>query len=126
LRTTVASLTPFLRSLRLLKLLPLRLAGLAASLRFFLRRKPVRSLKFPRGHSGFSFMTRPNSCNSCLLPLPPPPLFPAKYQAQEIGIGEPAVVLPLADDHQVHGRDYEHSLVAGANRRNHISWRFPT
>ena len=50
---------------------------------------------------------------------------PPEYQAQEMSVGKAAVVLSLTNNHQVHGWNDKHALVTGANRRNHITRRFP-
>jgi hypothetical protein len=45
--------------------------------------------------------------------------------SEEMGVGETAVVPTLTDNDEVHGGHDEHSLVAGADRRNHVSRRLP-
>ena len=41
-----------------------------------------------------------------------------------MGVGEATVVSTLTYDDHIHGRHDEHSLIAGTNRRNHVSGCF--
>ena len=82
------------------------------------RTPPFRSIK---NSTIFKFASATHPIPALLTPA-----LSVKNQAQETGIRKAAVVPSLTDDHEVHGRHYEHSLITGADRCNHVSWRFTT